>query len=229
MPSVGRRFEGARTCKGGAAVLCVVVACLTPSTAAAEIIRLSGGRTLSVKAHRDEGESIVLTLRAGGEIVCPRSMVAEILPDEVPYPEPLTEPADDLRQVASEVSAGRFRDLIANAAERHGVSPNLVRAVIEVESNFEQRARSRKGAMGLMQLMPDTARQYAVANPYDPRSNIDAGTRHLRMLLDRFDVSRALAAYNAGEGAVRRFGGIPPYPETRSYVRRILRLVDAAH
>ena len=229
MPSVGRRFEGARTCKGGAAVLCVVVACLTPSTAAAEILRLSGGRTLSVKAHRDEGESIVLTLRAGGEIVCPRSMVAEILPDEVPYPEPLTEPADDLRQVASEVSAGRFRDLIANAAERHGVSPNLVRAVIEVESNFEQRARSRKGAMGLMQLMPDTARQYAVANPYDPRSNIDAGTRHLRMLLDRFDVSRALAAYNAGEGAVRRFGGIPPYPETRSYVRRILRLVDAAH
>ena len=229
MPSGGRRVEGARACKDGAAVLCVVVACLTPSTAAAEIIRLSGGRTLSVKAHRDEGESIVLTLRAGGEIVCPRSMVAEILPDEVPYPEPLTEPADDLRQVASEVSAGRFRDLIANAAERHGVSPSLVRAVIEVESNFEQRARSRKGAMGLMQLMPDTARQYAVANPYDPRSNIDAGTRHLRMLLDRFDVSRALAAYNAGEGAVRRFGGIPPYPETRSYVRRILRLVDAAH
>jgi soluble lytic murein transglycosylase-like protein len=100
--------------------------------------------------------------------------------------------------------------------------------VIEVESNFEHRARSRKGAMGLMQLMPGTARQYRVANPYDPGTNIDAGTRHLRMLLDRFDVSRALAAYNAGEGAVRRFGGVPPYPETRSYVRRILRLVDAA-
>ena len=108
------------------------------------------------------------------------------------------------------------------------MSPRLVQAVIEVESNFEHRARSRKGAMGLMQLMPSTARQYAVANPYDPRSNIDAGARHLRTLLDRFDVSRALAAYNAGEGAVRRFGGIPPYPETRSYVRRILRLVDAA-
>jgi soluble lytic murein transglycosylase-like protein len=83
--------------------------------------------------------------------------------------------------------------------------------------------------MGLMQLMPTTARQYAVANAYDARSNIEAGARHLRMLLDRFDVSLALAAYNAGEGAVRRFGGIPPYPETRDYVRRILRLVDAPH
>ena len=209
-------------------LLCAVAACLVPSAATAEIIRLSGGRTLSVKAHRDEGESIVLTLRAGGEIVCPRGMVAEILPDEVPYPEPTPAPAASPSDDVPETAAGPFRALIAAAAERHGVSPTLVHAVIEVESNFEHRARSRKGAMGLMQLMPGTARQYAVANPYDPRSNIDAGTRHLRMLLDRFDVSRALAAYNAGEGAVRRFGGVPPYPETRSYVRRILRLVKAA-
>jgi soluble lytic murein transglycosylase-like protein len=210
-------------------LLCAIAACLVPSAATAEIIRLSGGRTLSVKAHRDEGESIVLTLRAGGEIVCPRGMVAEILPDEVPYPDPTPpEPAPSTPGDVPGTGAGPFRALIAAAAERHGVSPSLVHAVIEVESNFEHRARSRKGAMGLMQLMPGTARQYAVANPYDPRSNIDAGTRHLRMLLDRFDVSRALAAYNAGEGAVRRFGGVPPYPETRSYVRRILRLVEAA-
>jgi soluble lytic murein transglycosylase-like protein len=212
---------------GSMVLLCAAAACL-PSPAAAEIIRLSGGRTLSVKAHRDEGESIVLTLRAGGEIVCPRGMVAEILPDEVPYSEPTAEQGASTPGDVPETAAGPFGALIAAAAERHGVSPSLVHAVIEVESNFEQRARSRKGAMGLMQLMPGTARQYAVANPYDPRSNIDAGTRHLRMLLDRFDVSRALAAYNAGEGAVRRFGGIPPYPETRSYVRRILRLVEAA-
>jgi soluble lytic murein transglycosylase-like protein len=206
----------------------IAAACLSPASAAAEIIRLRGGRTLSVKAHRDEGESIVLTLRAGGEIVCPRGMVAEILPDEVPYPEPQPEAAVHLPSITGGAAPGLFGDLIADAAERHGVSPSLLQAVIAVESNFEHRARSRKGAMGLMQLMPGTARQYAVANPYDPRSNIDAGTRHLRMLLDRFDVSRALAAYNAGEGAVRRFGGIPPYPETRSYVRRILRLVEAA-
>jgi soluble lytic murein transglycosylase-like protein len=213
---------------GSMVLLCAAAACLVPSPAAAEIIRLSGGRTLSVKAHRDDGESIVLTLRAGGEIVCPRGMVAEILPDEVAYPEPTPEQGASTPGDVPETAAGPFGALIAAAAERHGVSPSLVHAVIEVESNFEQRARSRKGAMGLMQLMPGTARQYAVANPYDPRSNIDAGTRHLRMLLDRFDVSRALAAYNAGEGAVRRFGGIPPYPETRSYVRRILRLVEAA-
>jgi soluble lytic murein transglycosylase-like protein len=226
MPAYPRRLR-ARACMGRVVVFCGIAWCVAPS-AAAEIIRLNGGRTLSVKAHRDEGESIVLTLRAGGEIVCPRSMVAEILPDEVPYPEPQADAAMQLPEVAGEAALGPFGDLIAAAAERHGVSPSLVHAVIAVESNFKHRARSRKGAMGLMQLMPGTARQYAVANPYDPRSNIDAGTRHLRMLLDRFDVSRALAAYNAGEEAVRRFGGIPPYPETRSYVRRILRLVKAA-
>ena len=223
----GRRVDRTHAGTGTLVMLCVLAACLAPSSASAEVIRLSGGRTLSVKAHRADGESIVLTLRAGGEIVCPRSMVTDILPDEVPYPEP--EPTvGALPAVMPAAGSGPFRDLIAAAAERHGVSPSLVQAVIEVESNFEHRARSRKGAMGLMQLMPSTARQYAVTNPYDPRSNIDAGTRHLRMLLDRFDVSRALAAYNAGEGAVRRFGGIPPYPETRSYVRRILRLVEAA-
>jgi len=180
---------------------------------------------MSVKGHREDGESVVLTLRTGGEIVCPRSMVAEILPDEVPYPEPV--PTADSAAGTSVMPEGPFRDLIAAAAERHGVSPRLLEAMILVESNFERRARSRRGAMGLMQLMPTTARQYAVANPYDPKSNIEAGARHMRTLLDRFEVSLALAAYNAGEGAVRRFGGIPPYPETRDYVRRILRLVDA--
>jgi soluble lytic murein transglycosylase-like protein len=195
--------------------------------ASAEIVRLVGGRTLSVRAHRDDGDSLVLMLRTGGEIVCPRSMVAEILPDEVPYPDPELERPPAQALPLPQVDPGPFTELIAAAAERHGVSPRLLQAVIRVESNFERRARSRKGAMGLMQLMPKTARQYAVTNPYDPRANIEAGTRHLRMLLDRFDVSLALAAYNAGEGAVRRFGGIPPYPETRDYVRRILRLVDA--
>jgi soluble lytic murein transglycosylase-like protein len=176
-----------------------------------------------VKGHREEGGSLVLLLRSGGEIVCPRDLVAEILPDEVPYPEPLLdEPADQAFD-----DTGPFEALIAGAAERHGISARLLRAVIRVESNFEHRARSRKGAMGLMQLMPPTARQYAVSNPYDPAANIEAGARHLRMLLDRFDLTLALAAYNAGEGAVRRFGGMPPYRETRDYVRRILHLVGA--
>jgi hypothetical protein len=213
-----------RELAGRASVVVLSLLAISVGPASAEIVRLAGGGTLSVKAHYPDGESIVLILRTGGEIVCARNMVAEILPDEVPYPEP--EP-DDLAALIPEMASGPFTQLIAAAAERHGVSPRLLQAVIQVESNFERRARSPKGAMGLMQLMPMTARQYAVANPYDARSNIDAGARHLRMLLDRFDVSLALAAYNAGEGAVRRFGGIPPYPETRDYVRRILRLVDA--
>jgi hypothetical protein len=211
----------------GTAALWAVALTFAASPASAEIVRMSGGRTLSVKAHREVGESLVLILRAGGEIVCPRSMVAEILPDEVPYPEPEPTPPIDGAMGMPRVEPGPFTDLIAASAERHGVNPRLVQALIKVESNFERRARSRKGAMGLMQLMPTTARQYAVSNPYDPQSNIDAGTRHLRTLLDQFDISRALAAYNAGEAAVRRFGGIPPYPETRDYVRRILRLVEA--
>lgn len=97
-----------------------------------------------------------------------------------------------------------------------------MRAVIQVESAYQQRARSRKGAIGLMQLMPQTARQYAVSDPYDPESNIEAGIKHLKSLLTRLPVDLALAAYNAGEAAVEKFRGIPPYPETRSYVSRIL-------
>jgi soluble lytic murein transglycosylase-like protein len=105
------------------------------------------------------------------------------------------------------------------------VDVKLVRAVIEVESGYQERARSPKGAMGLMQLMPTTARQYAVADPYDPASNIEAGIKHLRSLLDRFPVRLALAAYNAGEAAVERFRGVPPYPETRDYIARVLQLI----
>ncbi len=115
-----------------------------------------------------------------------------------------------------------YGDIIDTVAAEQGVDARLVRAVIQVESAYQARARSRKGAMGLMQLMPDTARQYAVADPYDPRANIEAGIKHLKALLERFPLALALAAYNAGEAAVERFNGIPPYAETRSYVSAIL-------
>lgn len=118
--------------------------------------------------------------------------------------------------------------IIERVSAQRGVPASLVRAVIQVESAYQRRARSPRGAMGLMQLMPATARQYAVADPYDPESNIEAGTRHLKCLLDRLPLTLALAAYNAGEAAVQRFRAVPPYPETRLYVARVLALVTAA-
>jgi len=115
---------------------------------------------------------------------------------------------------------------IARVGEAHAVSPGLVKAVIHTESGFDPRAVSRAGAKGLMQLMPATARRLGVDDPFDPWQNIEGGTRHLRVLMLRYDgdLPLTLAAYNAGGRAIRKFGGIPPYPETRRYVKKVLEL-----
>jgi hypothetical protein len=125
-----------------------------------------------------------------------------------------------------QVSWEEVDQAIVMAAARHNVDPNLVRSVVKVESNFNSNAVSRKGAMGLMQLMPKTARELKVKNPFDPQQNVDAGVRHLKYLLENYngDVNLTLAAYNAGEGAVRRSAGVPQYSETQDYVRKITRL-----
>jgi len=117
---------------------------------------------------------------------------------------------------------------IDEAATRHNVDPSLVRSVVKVESNFNPNAVSRKGAMGLMQLMPSTARSLNVSNPFDPQQNVDAGVRHLRKLLDSYggNVRLSLAAYNAGSGAVARSAGVPHFRETQNYVRRITDLYN---
>jgi soluble lytic murein transglycosylase-like protein len=121
-----------------------------------------------------------------------------------------------------------FDGLILSASNRHSIDADLIRAVIKTESDFNSNARSPKGAMGLMQLMPDTARQHNVLDAYNPLDNIEGGVRHLRLLLSRYrgDVELSLAAYNAGVNAVERHRGIPPYAETREYVRRVLNFYD---
>jgi len=126
------------------------------------------------------------------------------------------------RMVASR--AATYEDLITQHAQLNGLRPDLVRAVVQVESGFNTYARSPKGAKGLMQLMPDTAREFGVVNPYNPNENVRAGTAYLRQLLNRYDNNEelALAAYNAGPKAVDRYGEtVPPYRETRNYVTKI--------
>jgi len=199
--------------------------------ARAEIVYFASGRTLNVKDHRRDGDSLVLTLRSGGEVTCDPAIVTRIGADEAPYPEPeapLRQKEDATLTDGGARLQPELEALIDRVAAREGVDARLVRAVIEVESGYRSSARSPKGAMGLMQLMPATARQYALTNPYDPAANIEAGIKHLKSLLARFPPALALAAYNAGDAAVERFGGIPPYAETRSYVSRILAILNAA-
>jgi soluble lytic murein transglycosylase-like protein len=212
---------------GAAAIAVTLLA--SAGEARAEIVFLTSGRSLSVRAHQIKGESIVLTLRSGAEVTCDKSLIEKILPDEVPYPEPASAGAPAAEQQPPDITglleSTPYGEIISAMSEAHGVDPLLVRALIQVESNYKPRARSRKGAMGLMQLMPSTARIYNVRNPFDPKANIEAGIKHLKSLIDRFGQrDLALAAYNAGEGAVTKFNGVPPYRETKSYVSRILAL-----
>jgi hypothetical protein len=182
------------------------------SAAHADIALLSTGTTLKVTAQRREGAMVVLSLKGGGEVGVAATELRGVVPDEV------------LDEV---VPGARGTDLAAMAvaaARRHSLDPDLVQAVVAVESGFRPDAVSPKGAQGLMQLMPATARALGVMDSFDPASNLDGGTRYLRALIQRYDgdLKRALAAYNAGEGAVARHGGVPPYPETMAYVRKVL-------
>lgn len=185
--------------------------------ASADIAVLSNGMTFKVTAQRQEGETVFLTLKDGGEVGTPASMLRGVVPDEV------------LEEVAREVQAeaakgGDIRALATAAAQRHGLDPELVLAVIAVESNFRPDAVSPKGAQGLMQLMPGTARELGVKDALDPAANVNGGALYLKQLLERYDgdMTKALAAYNAGPGAVARHRGVPPYRETQHYVKKVL-------
>jgi membrane-bound lytic murein transglycosylase B len=215
-----------KTVRVATAVCALLIASV--SAASAEIVFMSSGATLSIKDHTADGDSVILTLRSGGTVTCDKSLIEKIVADEVPHPDPAP-PAVESQQAESQGAAGRgaslrdtaYSGLIAAAAEAHGVDPLLVQALIQVESNYQPRARSSKGAMGLMQLMPSVAREYKVRNAYDPKANLEAGVQKLKGLIERWGVDLALAAYNAGEAAVMRFNGIPPYRETQNYVAKI--------
>ncbi len=186
---------------------------LFPATAGADIALLSTGATMKVSGQRIEGDTVVLLVKGGGEVGVPAAMLRGLVPDEV---------IEEVRPTAD--APVDFERLVAEAAERHGLDPALVRAVVGVESGFQPEAVSPKGAQGLMQLMPTTARDLGVTDPFDPAANLDGGSRYLSSLVARYegDLAKALAAYNAGMGAVARHGGVPPYAETRQYVQRVL-------
>src|SRR3982751_2162473 len=192
--------------------------------ARADLVVLSSGRVMSAASVVLTDETATIRLRGGGEVTCDRSLVLRIDPDETPWIDPARAAATTRAPVRTVEIPAAYRAIITQLAEAHGVDARLIHAVISVESAYRPRARSAKGARGLMQLMPATARQYGVRNAYKEAANLDAGVRHLKMLLDRFAVREAIAAYNAGEAAVLRFGGVPPFRETRAYVERVLAL-----
>ena len=177
----------------------------------------------------DKGESIVIIAIPSGSLILPRQSIQTIIytGKTEPFQRKFNQALErtDVKTIYSKRrSSVLYEAYIREASEKHQIDPALVKAVIKQESNFNKGDVSRKGAQGLMQLMPETARQLGVADAFDPWQNIEAGTRFLKMMLEYFDgdLKKALAAYNAGTGAVEKYGTIPPYKETQNYVKNVL-------
>lgn len=202
--------------------------------AGAELILFEEGRVVKAAGYRVLGEALEIDLPGGGSYRVALDRVDRILDDEVEVSETIDLPGPEAGEPATYDLSYRSRrkplfgtayDAIIEAeARRYDVDASLVSAVIRAESNYEPRSVSRKGARGLMQLMPATARRLGVRRPFDPRANVQGGVRYLRELVERFGgrPDLVLAAYNAGENAVEAYGGVPPYRETVQYVKRIL-------
>jgi len=191
--------------------------------AAADVAVLDNGMRFQAQRVERDGNRVVLHTSDGGRIEIAAARLASIEHVEDPPPAVNSPPP-----MAPQVAERSVHDLVTDAALRYGLPPELVHGVAQAESAYRASAISPKGAMGIMQLMPETARKFD-ADPMNPVQNIDAGTRLLRELLLRYEgadngVRRALAAYNAGEGAVERYGGVPPYRETQGYVERVIGL-----
>ena len=199
--------------------------CLTlvVSAGASEIAVLDNGMRFQAQRIERDGDRVVLHTTGGGQIEIAAVRLAAVEHVEDPPPVVVPPPVPGPQPVEKSV-----RELVTDAALRYGLPPELVHGVAQAESAYRVSAVSPKGAIGIMQLMPQTARKFD-ADPTIPVQNIDAGTRLLRELLLRYEgdehgVRRALAAYNAGEGAVARYGGVPPYRETQGYVEKVIGL-----
>jgi soluble lytic murein transglycosylase-like protein len=172
----------------------------------------------------------VVRADASGRLVRSTVISAHVMRENVIAPKPVAlEPSPEAEHVP-DAPPQTFREAVDRIAERNQLSPQLVHSVIKVESNYNPNAISSKGAQGLMQLIPSTARRFGVSNVFNPVENVEGGARYLRYLLELYkgDYKLALAAYNAGEGAVARHGGVPPYPETVNYLQQVgKRLVEA--
>ncbi len=204
-------------------LLVVLIRGLSPAAASADTLYLRTGKTLKIEALSCDASVCVATL-PGGEIAVRAADVERVAPDEqvdVEPPAPATSPGG----VVDSAAPRTLEQMVADAARKYALPRSLVRAVARAESSLDPAAVSPKGARGVMQLMPATAKELGVDNAFDPAQNIDAGARLLRQLLEKYEgrVAEALAAYNAGPGAVAKHKGVPPYRETRGYIRKVVR------
>jgi hypothetical protein len=224
--------------------LAVAAVLLLAIPASASIAVFADGRNQKIEKYEVEAELIHLTLQGGGTMSLPLTRIERIVDDEI-VPDEVVEEIQKVVQEQGGVFPKRswrfderskplwqskYNDIIIAAAQKHDVDAALVSAVIKAESDYNPRTVSHKGARGLMQLMPATAKRFGVTNSFDPEENINGGTRYLRWLLKKFDgnADLAVAAYNAGEGNVWKYDGVPPFRETVNYINRISKHIRKA-
>jgi soluble lytic murein transglycosylase-like protein len=191
---------------------------------ASEVVVLKNGRSLSAKSHELIGDRMVLLLEGDDRLEIDSQWVESIVAEDS---KPLGADQPSRTQAPTKsrnYSQGEITQIIKTAAEKNHLKEGLLSSMIRVESNFDPRARSTRGAQGLMQLMPDTVALYGVKDSLDAKENVEAGARYLKDLLQQFnqDLVLALAAYNAGPSVVISYQGVPPFPETQTYIRRVL-------
>ena len=206
----------------------MLIGVLSPVAAPADTLYLRAGKALKIEALSCDASTCVATLK-GGDVEVRATDVERVEPDEEVDAEPAA-PAASATGAADSIATRTMEQMVGDAARKYALPRSLVRAVARAESALNPAAVSPRGARGVMQLMPDTARELGVDNPFDPAQNIDAGARLLRQLLEKYDgrVAEALAAYNAGAGAVSKHNGVPPYRETRGYIRKVVRDFEKA-